>query len=85
MSSIIREVVEDVVTSPEDKRSYRALFLMNNMKVLLVSDPSSDKAAAAMAVHVGHMSDPEEIPGLAHFCEHMLFLGSEKVGLHLIT
>ena len=31
------------------------------------------QAAAAMAVHVGSNSDPEEIPGLAHFCEHMLF------------
>ena len=29
-------------------------------------------------VGVGHFSDPEEIPGLAHFCEHMLFLGTEK-------
>lgn len=24
------------------------------------------------------MSDPDEVPGLAHFCEHMLFLGTEK-------
>lgn len=24
------------------------------------------------------MSDPKHIPGLAHFCEHMLFLGTEK-------
>lgn len=24
------------------------------------------------------MSDPKEFPGLAHFCEHMLFMGSEK-------
>ena len=28
---------------------------------------------------LGHMSDPENLPGLAHFCEHMLFLGTEKV------
>lgn len=27
---------------------------------------------------IGHMCDPEELPGLAHFCEHMLFLGTEK-------
>ena len=27
---------------------------------------------------LGHMCDPEELPGLAHFCEHMLFLGTEK-------
>lgn len=24
------------------------------------------------------MSDPSRLPGLAHFCEHMLFLGTEK-------
>lgn len=27
---------------------------------------------------IGHMCDPKELPGLAHFCEHMLFLGTEK-------
>lgn len=29
-------------------------------------------------VRVGSMSDPQELPGLAHFCEHMLFYSSEK-------
>lgn len=24
------------------------------------------------------MCDPDDVPGLAHFCEHMLFLGTEK-------
>jgi len=31
-----------------------------------------------MNVHVGACSDPVEVPGLAHFCEHMLFLGTER-------
>lgn len=26
----------------------------------------------------GYLNDPDELPGLAHFCEHMLFLGTEK-------
>ncbi len=26
----------------------------------------------------GSYEDPEELPGLAHMCEHMLFLGTEK-------
>ena len=26
----------------------------------------------------GYSSDPPNLPGLAHFCEHMLFLGTEK-------
>ena len=31
-----------------------------------------------MNVHIGNMSDPAKLPGLAHFCEHMLFLGTHK-------
>jgi hypothetical protein len=62
-----------------DERHYELLSLPNiNLDILLVSDPTTDKAAAAMDVHVGHISDPEETPGLAHFCEHLLFMGSDK-------
>lgn len=68
----------DIVKSVEDKREYKGYVLSNKMKVVLISDPSSEKAAAAVDVHVGHMSDPNDLPGLAHFCEHMLFLGTEK-------
>ena len=34
--------------------------------------------ACAMCVGVGSFSEPSEIPGLAHFVEHMLFMGSAK-------
>ncbi|CRK98493.1 CLUMA_CG011850, isoform A, partial [Clunio marinus] len=69
---------DDIVKSQEDKRLYRGLKLSNGMKVLLVSDATTDKSAACLCVEVGHMSDPTEIPGIAHFCEHMLFLGTKK-------
>ena len=42
------------------------------------SDVDAEKSAASIDVHVGHTSDPDEVPGIAHFCEHMLFLGTEK-------
>ncbi|XP_070539954.1 insulin-degrading enzyme-like [Ptychodera flava] len=72
------KVFNDIVKSEEDKREYRGLLLKNNMKVVLISDSTTDKSSAAMDVHVGCLSDPDNIPGLAHFCEHMLFLGTEK-------
>jgi insulysin len=69
----------DTFRKPElDERSYRWLALHNKLEVLLISDSQADKAAAAMDVAVGHASDPEELPGLAHFLEHMLFLGTDK-------
>ena len=68
----------DVVKSGSDKRDYRGMVLSNGMKVLLVSDPTTDKSSAAMDVNIGHLTDPAELPGLAHFLEHMLFLGTEK-------
>ncbi|KAK1353121.1 Insulinase Peptidase family M16 family protein [Heracleum sosnowskyi] len=36
------------------------------------------KAAAAMCVGMGSFSDPLEAQGLAHFLEHMLFMGSSQ-------
>ncbi|VDM31825.1 unnamed protein product [Toxocara canis] len=57
---------------------YRGLLLTNGLRVLLISDPTTDKSGAAIAVGVGHLSDPWELPGIAHFCEHMLFLGTQK-------
>eukprot|EP00752_Nemacystus_decipiens_P006180 g5577.t1 len=67
-----------VEKSPNDPRSYRAISLPSGMKVLLISDPETKTSAAAIDVHVGHFSDPDDLPGLAHFCEHLLFLGTDK-------
>lgn len=72
------DATRDIVKSENDYRSYRYLTLPNQLRVLLISDPSSDKAAASLDVNVGSGSDPADYPGLAHFLEHMLFLGTEK-------
>ncbi|XP_023245125.1 nardilysin-like [Copidosoma floridanum] len=35
-------------------------------------------AACALSINVGSFSDPLKIQGMAHFLEHMVFMGSEK-------
>jgi insulysin len=44
----------------------------------LVEDKESQKSAASLYVASGSLNDPAEAYGLAHFCEHMLFLGTKK-------
>ena len=67
-----------VQKSPNDNREYLGFTLGNKMKVLVISDPQTAKAAASLDVDVGSAANPEGREGLAHFLEHMLFLGTEK-------
>ncbi|QYJ80005.1 insulinase family protein [Shewanella acanthi] len=69
---------QSIYKSPNDLRQYRYIVLDNALRVLLVEDYDASQAAASMAVGVGHFDDPEDRPGMAHFLEHMLFLGTEK-------
>ncbi|KAJ2157430.1 metalloprotease [Coemansia sp. RSA 552] len=64
--------------SPSDGRKYRLIRLENGLVALLVHDADETKACAAMDVNVGSLADPPELQGLAHFCEHLLFMGTEK-------
>lgn len=60
------------------KRSHQFVRLKNNLKVLLISDPECNIVAGALLVGSGSLNDPETAQGLAHLCEHMLFMGNKK-------
>lgn len=49
----VKKVFNDIPKPLRDDRLYRGLELNNNMKVLVISDPLTDKSAAALDVHVG--------------------------------
>lgn len=66
------------VQSANDTYQYRLLTLPNQMAVLLISDPQTVKAAASLDIGVGSGDNPPDRAGLAHFLEHMLFLGTDK-------
>ena len=73
-----------------DAKAYRLLQLETGLEVLLVDnskvvnnaskDTADDgrKAAAAMCVCTGSFADPMEAQGMAHFLEHMLFMGIDS-------
>eukprot|EP00960_Hanusia_phi_P041821 755164-Hanusia_phi.AAC.3 len=67
------------ITKPStDDREYKHIKLANQLEAIVVSDPSCHSAAAALCVAAGQLDDPREVQGLAHFLEHMLFLGTHK-------
>ncbi|KAI0795391.1 LuxS/MPP-like metallohydrolase [Abortiporus biennis] len=60
-----------------DDREYRIIRLQNGLLAALVHDAEADKSAACLTIAVGSLQDPDDVPGLAHFGEHMLSKGSE--------
>lgn len=78
-NTVVTNPVEQagIVKSKKDSRLYQAMMLDNGLEVMLVSDPSIEKSAAALSVAVGSLQEPEAFGGLAHYLEHMLFLGTK--------
>ncbi|KAF2685190.1 hypothetical protein K458DRAFT_417258 [Lentithecium fluviatile CBS 122367] len=76
--SVPRERIEDLERPALDDRSYRIVTLPNKLEVLLIHDPNTDKSSAALDVNVGSFSDAEDMPGIAHAVEHLLFMGTKK-------
>lgn len=55
MSSSLANRFDNIIKSQEDDRQYRGLKFENGMKVLLVSDSTTDKSAACICVEVGEL------------------------------
>lgn len=61
-----------------DDRNYKYLKLKNQLEVLIIEDKNKNISSACMTVNVGHYHDPADFLGMAHFLEHMLFMGTKK-------
>ncbi len=74
---IENSVAYPVLNPTLSKRAHEKFKLENGMQLYLISDPETDQSAAGLAVEAGSWNDPKEYPGMAHFLEHMLFMGTE--------
>lgn len=76
-------LIEDKTTIPVLTPAFAGkttarLRLENGLQAYVVSDPYVNKSSAALVVKTGSWEDPVDAPGIAHFLEHMLFLGNQK-------
>ncbi|MEI8124269.1 MAG: insulinase family protein [Parachlamydiaceae bacterium] len=67
-----------ILTPAFKNRETLKLQLNNGLQAYLISDPDVDKSSGALVVMTGSWEDPQKYPGIAHFLEHMLFMGTKK-------
>ena len=61
-----------------DTRKYYSDSLENNIKYTIIQDKHIETTSVCVCIKAGSINNPKEYQGLAHFLEHMLFLGSKK-------
>lgn len=57
------------------------MVLDNGLKVFAVKRPGNPQAACVLAVRTGSAAERAGYTGIAHFLEHMLFKGTDKIGV----
>jgi zinc protease len=63
-----------------DPLGVRMYTLENGLRVLLSYNDDEPRIATMIGVRAGSTSDPGETTGLAHYFEHMMFKGTDKIG-----
>ncbi|MEM8728162.1 MAG: insulinase family protein, partial [Chlamydiota bacterium] len=66
----------NILTPSLSERKTAKIRLDNDLEAYLISDPEADQSAAALAMEVGSWNDDPRYAGIAHFLEHLLFMGS---------
>ena len=67
-----------MIIPKNETRIFNTEILKNGIKTVCIYDKDTDKTNITVSVNIGSYSNPKEYQGLAHFLEHMLFLGSKK-------
>jgi predicted Zn-dependent peptidase len=67
-------------TYPNDPMQVREYTLDNGLKVFMSVYKDAPKVQTYIAVRAGSKNDPHETTGLAHYLEHMMFKGTQRLG-----
>jgi len=65
---------------PDDSMQVYIYRLSNGITVYLTENHEVPRFYAEIAVRAGSQNDPPETTGLAHYFEHLMFKGSERLG-----
>lgn len=72
------KIINNVYVPVNDKSEHKVVKLNNDLQIMFIQNDKENFSSAYMYVGVGNIDNPPNIDGLAHFLEHMLFMGSDK-------
>ena len=78
--SLMAQKTYQYKTYPNDPLNVREYTLDNGLKVFMSVYKDAPKIQTYIAVRAGSKNDPHETTGLAHYLEHMMFKGTQKLG-----
>jgi len=58
----------------------KTIHLDNGLKVVMCEDHSQPEIYGAVFVHAGSKNDPVDATGMAHYFEHIMFKGTDRIG-----
>lgn len=63
-----------------EAQNVQSFQLPNGLSVFIWEDSTKNDVHGAIAVKAGSKNDPEQFTGLAHYLEHLMFKGTERIG-----
>ena len=78
--SLMAQKTYQYKTYPNDPLNVREYTLDNGLKVFMSVYKDAPKIQTYIAVRAGSRNDPHETTGLAHYLEHMMFKGTQRLG-----
>ncbi|MBR4155124.1 MAG: insulinase family protein [Bacteroidales bacterium] len=64
----------------QEQPKVETFYLDNGLKVVLYEDHSEPTVHGTVFVHAGSKNDPLDATGMAHYFEHIMFKGTDKIG-----
>ena len=68
------------LSAPTYGQGLKAFKLKNGLSVYIWEDDTQSDVFGIVAVRTGSVNDPEQYTGLAHYLEHVMFKGTDKIG-----
>ncbi len=69
-----------LTVNAQENLNVETFYLDNGLKVVLCEDHSAPTIHGMVYVHAGSKNDPLDATGMAHYFEHIMFKGTDKIG-----